>query len=55
VKIKTLIASTIDKHGFGINFIPTLYIGWENYGHSKFIQIDSMFMFWELLITIQIK
>lgn len=51
MKIKTSFTSTIDKNGFGINFIPTFYIGWEN-GYLKVIQIDSMFLFWEVLITI---
>lgn len=54
MKVKTRFSSTIDKHGFGINFIPTFYIGWENYGYLKVIQIDSMFLFWEVLVTIKL-
>ena len=55
MKIKKSFTSTIDKHGFGVNLIPTLYIGCENYGYLKVIQIDTMFLFWEILITIELK
>ena len=47
--------NSIDKNGWTLRLIPTLLIGWENYGYLKVIQIDFSFLVWELLLELHFK
>jgi len=48
MKRKFKISSLIDENGFGINFIPVVYFGYENYNYSKVNMIYFSWLFWEL-------
>lgn len=50
MKIKLQTSKTIDQNGFGVVVIPTIYLGWENYGYQKVVQIYTHFLVWTLLL-----
>lgn len=49
------ITNSIDKDGWTFRLIPSILIGWENYGYLKIIQIDVSFLTWELLFEVRFK
>ena len=55
--MKTVFEKTksIDENGWTLRLMPSLLVGWENYGYLKVIQIDFSFLVWELLFEIHFK
>ncbi|MGQ7945025.1 hypothetical protein [Flavobacterium sp. WC2509] len=52
MKKKIKITSLIDKQGFGINLIPVVYIGYENYSYSKVLMFYVSWFFWEFTLEL---